>query len=48
MTRRMDINARVPMVKTDRTPTTDTTVALQEIVKLLRDLEARVEALETP
>lgn len=46
--RRIDIQPRVPLVKEDGTPSQETALALQEIARMLRDLEARVAALETP
>lgn len=44
--RKIDVNPRAPMVTERREPTTETVILLQEIAKMLRNLEARVEALE--
>ena len=44
--RQIDLNPRAPMVTERREPTTETLIVLQQIAAMLRELEARIEALE--
>jgi hypothetical protein len=44
--RKIDLPPNFPMTKPDGSPSQATVAVMQEIAKMLRDLEARIEALE--